>query len=376
MKTAEKSSMNKLSAFFISLLFIFSGCTEKKETPEVRYPVKISPSHVQDVPIIVRATGELSGSLVVNIRPQVSGILTNVLFEDGQKVEEGQLLMTIDSRPFEATLKEAEAKLAEDQAHLTYALNFAETYGKLVGKEYVARLDFEESIQNVAVYKAAVEADLAAIEKAKIQLGYTEIHAPIPGYVGVRKHDPGNYVDAAEDVALTSIRNVTPITLMFSVPSDYVNKIRTEQAKKPLYVESFLPMHPNAPLSGTVFFIDNQINEQTGMIHLKARIPNQDEKGWPGQFVRVHLYLDKIQDALIVPTKALVLGQDGYSVFVVKEDQTAEQRPIKKGISYETFTVIEDGLFPEERVVTDGQLNLFTGAPLFVVEDVQERLPQ
>ncbi len=352
----------------VSGFFLLAGC-EKQQTPSTKYAVELGTTEVDDVPVFIKGIGQLVASIEVEIKAQVEGYLTSVLFNDGQLVEEGDLLMTIDTRIYEANLAAAQAQLAEDQAKLRYALDFAETYGKLVGQEYVARLEYEQGVQNVDVYKAAIENDLAAIKKAEVDLSYTQLRAPAKGYVGLRKYDPGNVIYPIISETLVVLRKITPLSVSFSLASEYLNDIRERQKIQPLYLEASLPGASEVPMEGLLYFIDNTVDEQTGMIHLKGNIPNEDERGWPGAFVRVSLRLKTLKDAVIVPETAVVLGEDGNFVFVVdKEKMTVSMRMIGKGIPYNGFFVADWGLKPGETVVIDGQLNLFEGAEVFVPE--------
>lgn len=348
------------------ILFFLCSCSRKQPPLEKHFPVKSETVIQQNVPYHVRAVGQLKASLEVAIKSQVNGVLTSILFQDGKKVNENDLLMTIDARPFESDLKAAQAALAEDEAKLRFAKDFAKTYEGLVGQEYVARLDYQQGVQNVDVFEASIEADKALLEKAKVRLGYTEIRAPISGYIGMRTIDPGNYVDATQGFALTTIRKISPITLSFSIPSDYVQLVRQKQQEEVLFVEAFLPEDEETPLVGMVNFINNTVNPQTGMLHMQASIPNVDERGWPGQFVRVRLLVDTFQNALLVPTNAIALSQEGHFVYVIKEDQTVEHRPVKNSFNHKRWTIITEGLNPGEKVVTEGHMNLYPGAKVIL----------
>lgn len=358
----------------IGCVFIL-GCEKKEQSTAPRkYPVELAEAIAEDVPYNLLGIGQLGASVEVSIKAQVEGYLTNVLFNDGELVEEGELLMTIDPRIYEANLEEAKAQLAEDQARLRYALDFAETYGKLVGEEYVSRLDYEQGVQNVDVYKAAIESDLAAIKKAEVDLEYTQLRAPTKGYVGLRKYDPGNVIYPEIDETLVTIRKITPLMVDFSLPADHLYEIRTLQKRQPLYLEAILPEDPAHPLQGLLYSIDNKVNEQTGMIKLKGNLPNEDERGWPGAFVRVYLRLKMLKDAVLVPQNAVVLSQDGNIVYVAnKETMTVEMRSVGKGILYKNFHVIDWGLKAGETVVVDGQLNLYDGAHISVPEKKEKK---
>jgi multidrug efflux system membrane fusion protein len=356
------------SLFTFFLMIVISGCSQPASTTLKKYPVTLDEVIKQDVPQSLHAIGRLSASIEIEIRAQVSGILTNILFNDGDLVEEGDLLMTIDDRPFLASLKEAQATLDEDKARLRYALDFAETYEKLVNKEYVARLDYEQGLQNVDIYKAAIEADQAEVDRARINLGYTRIHSPTKGYVGSHLYDPGNYIDAAQDQVLVTVRKITPMMISLYVPADYVQTIRELYKEHGLFLEAYLPNDPK-PLTGSLNFIDNNVNRKTGMIRLKGTIANEDERGWPGQFVRVNLILKILNDAILVPSNSIVLGQDGYSIYMVKEDMSVEKQSVVKLFEYKDYTVIQSPLKAGDKIVTDGQLNLFPGAYIYQPED-------
>ncbi|MCH9625822.1 MAG: Multidrug resistance protein MdtA [Chlamydiales bacterium] len=361
--------MKKSKILIFGLCVFIVGCSQK-EQEHPSYPVEIGEVREEDVPEFIKGVGQLVPSISVDIKAQVGGYLTNVLFTDGQKVEANTLLMTIDPRIYEAKVSETKAQLAENQAKLRYALDFAETYGELVGKEYVSRLEYEQAVQNVDSYKAAVELDMAAVKKAEVDLSFTQLRAPFKGYLGLRTFDPGNYVDALADTSLVTINRVTPISVEFYLPSMYVQEIRERQNKEPLYLEAEIPNQPAQTLSGALWFIDNTINEKTGMILLEGNIPNEDEIGWPGQFVRVYLRLQVIKDAIVVPKQAVVLGQNGSVVYVLDEKtMTVEMRMIGKGLVYKDSIVALWGLKPGEKVIIDGQLNLYPGAKVHIPND-------
>jgi membrane fusion protein, multidrug efflux system len=356
--------------FFI-VCMILTACSQHK-IPQNKpsYPVTIALAETKDIPYFIKGVGQLVPSLSANIKAQVSGILTSVTFEDGKMVEEGDLLMTIDSRIFEANVMAAQAQLDQDKARLSYAKDFAETYGSLVGKQYVARLDYEQGVQNVDVAKAAIEKDLAALKQAQVNLDYTELRAPFKGYLGLRTYDPGNFVNAPAGQTLVTVNKITPLCVLFFLSSTYLQQIREKQEENPLYLEAILPADPEHPLVGSLWFIDNTVNPQTGMIRLEGNIPNLDERGWPGQFVRVFLRLDILQDAVFVPLQAVVVGESGHYLYVLNEEtMTVSVRMIGKGIVYQNQVVIEWGLKPGEKVITDGQLNLYEGAPVHLFHE-------
>jgi membrane fusion protein, multidrug efflux system len=351
--------MQNRHLFFCLILLFVVGCS-KEEAPKPRgVPVEIGVTTVEDVPQFLRGVGQFVCSVEVNLKAQVSGTLTKIHFLDGDRAEEGDLLMTIDPRIYEAQLQQSIAQLAEDKAKLRYALNFAETYGALVGKDYVARLDYEQAIQDVDTFKAAIESDLAAIKHAETALGFTQLRAPCKGYLGMHTYDEGNYIDTAAGTPLVALRQITPLIVRFFLPAEWLQEIREQQQITPLYLEAQLPGDPAHPLQGSVCFIDTHVNSGTGMITLKGTIPNEDERGWPGQFVRVYLRLKTLTDAVLVPKKAVILGAAGNFVYVLDEqNMRVELRMIGKGFAYKDSYVVLWGLQGGEKVVVDGQLNL------------------
>ena len=318
--------MYKLNKLILLLSSFLLSCSHEEEVKEPSFAISMTQAVKKDVPLFVEGTGILCCGLQADIKTQVDGILTDILFEDGKKVKQGDLLITIDPRPFQATLQTAQAKLEEDESKLEFAKNFAKTYGKLVGKEYVARLDYEEGVQNVEVLEAIVLADKAAIRLAEINLGYTEIRAPFDGYTNLRAFDIGNLVTADGQTNLVCIRNVTPIMVCFYVPSKYLYKIQQKQKEKPLLLDAILPHDPQNPLTGELMFIDNTVERNTGMVKLQGRIPNIDERGWPGEFAHVKLLLDTLPDRIIVPSCAIKKGQNGQYLFVVDREKMSVEK--------------------------------------------------
>lgn len=349
------------------------GCQSKKKPAEPRaFPIEVAPSIQSDIPFYLKGIGQLKANYEVDIKSQVDGILTDVLIDSGQRVSKGELLMVIDQRPYIAALMEAKAQLQEDKARLKYALEFAEAYGALVGEEYVARLEYEEGVQNVGVYQAAIDADLAEIKKAEINLGYTEIRAPWDGYLGLRIYDPGNFISVEANETLITLRVIHPILISFSVPGEHVDEIRHFQNEEgPLLVDAFFPGQKE-PIQGSLYFIDNTVDPDTGMIHLQGTYLNEDERGWPGAFVRVRMKLKTLFGVILVPSQALVLTETGYIVFVLKEDGTVEQRAVQKGEVYKGMTMVE-GIKAGEKVVIDGQVNLYDGARVFIPKSKESK---
>jgi multidrug efflux system membrane fusion protein len=287
--------------------------------------------------------------------------LVSVHFTEGQDVKKGDLLFTIDPRPYEAALKQAEANLQRDLAQAKHAQEDARRYEFLIQKGVVARQQYDKFRTDADALEATVLADRAAAENAKIQLGYCSIHSPIDGRTGSLMIKQGNIIKA-EDINLVVINQVIPIDVSFSVPEQFLPEIRKHMASKKLQVEASSPQSDERPEKGTITFVDNAVDTSTGTIRLKGTFANREKKLWPGQFVNVVLTLTEEPNVIVVPSQAIQTGQEGQYVFVVKPDLTVESRQVVAGRTINGETVVQKGLQADERVVTDGQLRLSPGA--------------
>ncbi|MCH9704453.1 MAG: efflux RND transporter periplasmic adaptor subunit, partial [Chlamydiae bacterium] len=303
----------------LSCLSILSSCSKKEEPKELSFPVDIAEVLQMDVPIYLKGIGTLEASSVVYIRPQVSGILTDVLYEEGSFVKKDDLLITIDSRMYEANLEIARAMLSSEEADYRLNYDITRRMANLVGENYVSEVEYEKSLTRLEGSHANIEKTHAEIKKAEIDLSYTQIYSPISGYIGEKHFDKGNYVTPGDHHALVVINKVTPLEVAFSLPSTYLDQLREKQKERPLYLMCERASK-GKPIDGVLDFIDNEVNKHTGMIPLKGIIPNKDERGWPGEFVRVHLLLETLENATVVPTEAIVIGQDEDFVWVVNEE--------------------------------------------------------
>jgi multidrug efflux system membrane fusion protein len=276
-------------------------------------------------------------------------------------VKKGARLFKIDPRPFEATLRQAEAALARDRAQAKNAQENSKRYAVLAEKGFVSRQEYDSARTNADALDAVVKADEAAVENARLQLEYTAINSPIDGRTGVITIQKGNVVKA-NDVPLVTINQVTPIYVTFSVPEQELSNIKKHRARGELRVEASIPQNGPKPAVGALTFIDNKVNTATGTILLKATFPNHDRSLWPGQFVDVILTLTTERDRVVVPSQAVQTGQQGQYVYVINEDMTAELRLVTPGRTYENWTLIDKGVAAGEKVVTDGQLRLVPGS--------------
>jgi len=314
----------------------------------------------ESVPVQIGAIGNVEAYSTVGIKSQVGGTLMHVHFKEGQDVNKGDILFTIDPRPYEAALKQAEANLARDKAQMENSRVEVRRYADLVKKGYIAQEQYDQIVTNAAALEATVNADEAAVENARLQLGYCSINAPVSGRTGSLLAHKGNLIKANADSDMVVINQIQPVYVNFSVPESDLSEIRKHIALGHVSVEA-LTTNNEKPEVGKLTFIDNTVDAATGTIALKATFDNRQRVLWPGQFVTVRMTLTTIRDAVVAPTQAVQTGQQGQYVFVVKEG-SAELRPVKVGITHQDVSVIEEGLSPGEQVVTDGQLRLMPGA--------------
>ncbi len=350
------------TALALPLLAACGGAPKKPAQDPA--PVRVAEAARRPVPVEVAAIGHVEALSTVAVRPQAGGALTEVAFREGDEVAAGQLLFTIDPRPYEAALAQAKANLARDRARLAEARQTFERYRELVAKEYVTREQFDQARANSEALAATIEGDEAAVEQAKLNLGYCRVTAPIAGRTGSLLVHAGNLVKAGDDRALVTINRLEPIRVAFSLPERELLAVRERARKARLAVSATPP--GGTPHEGELAFVDNAVDATTGTIELKALFPNRDRALWPGQFVNVSLVLETEADALAVPTAAVQTGQSGGFVWVVAGGK-AEARPVVVKRAWQSLSVLDGGVKPGEKVVVDGQLRLAPGAPVTVL---------
>lgn len=354
-----------------------SGVQKKSEAQSGRsgkssaVPVLVASVIQKNVPLQLAAIGTVEAYATVSVRPQVTGTLTRVHFKEGQDVKKGDLLFTIDPRPFEAALKQAEATLAKDLALLANAREQARRYAELVKKEYVSREQYDQVQANANALEAAVEADRAAVETAKVQLSYCHIYSTMDGRVGSLLVYEGNLLRVNDVTPMIIINQISPINVAFSLPEQNLTEIKKRLAGTNLKVEAISPDSEDRLEEGTLSFIDNAVDRTTGTIKLKGTYANANRRLWPGQFVRVVLTLSNQSDAVVIPSQAVQTGQDGQHVFVLKPDSAVELRSVVVSRTLGAEAVIEKGLQPGEKVVTDGQFLLGPGTKVQVKKEVE-----
>ena len=347
----------------------------KKQEPAKKPPVPVSVGAVtqKNVPLQIKAIGNVEAYSTIQVKSQIGGELLRVHFREGQDVKKGDLLFTIDPRPYEAMIKQAEANLAKDVSQLEYAREETGRYGELVKKGYVAKEQYEQFRTNAAALEATVNADRAVLDNARLQLKYCYIYSPITGRTGYLASNQGNLIKANADSAMVVINQVQPIYVDFSVPEQYLAEIKKYMAAGKLKVSAFISKTDDSKKDGgseegLLSFVDNTVDPTTGTIKLKGTFENPKKRLWPGQFVDVLLTLTTQPNAVVVPTSAVQTGQSGQYVFVVMKDHTVESRPVVASRAIGDETVIEKGLNAGETVVTDGQSRLVDGTKVKPVD--------
>jgi membrane fusion protein, multidrug efflux system len=381
------------SAWASAAVLLLAACSDnasgkaRVQLPPV--PVTVGEVLEKTIPVQLTAVGNAQAYTTVGVKSQINGQLVEVRFKEGQEVHTGDLLFVIDPRPFEAALRQAEAAFGQRQAEVRQAQAAVERdsaqlenarvqerrYRELVAKELIAREQYDTLNTNMTAMQATVEADRAAVENAKaalqaaqanvdnarLQLAYTRIHAPIDGRTGNLLVQNGNILKANDDNPIVVINQVHPIYVSFAVPEQHLTDIKKYRAVGPLQVVARPPRQQETLATGELTFVNNTVDTTTAMIQLKATFANENNVLWPGQFVDVAMVITS-RTAIVVPSQAIQPGQQGPYVFVVKPDQTVESRLVTPGVRLGAETIVEKGLKPAERVVTDGQLRLVPGA--------------
>lgn len=363
------------------MLLIAAGCsgdategnTARAKRPAAAMPVTVAQAVKKTMPVLLQAVGTVDAYATVTVKSQVEGELTAVHLREGQCIDAGDLLFTIDPRPFQVRLKQAQAALARDKAQLENARTLLKRNAAVVAKGYVSQEQYDQAAANAMALEATVQADEAAVEDARIQLAYCSIRSPITGCAGEVYVDRGNVVKANDaDHPLVVIRQIRPIYVGFSVPEKYLPEIRRYSAAGKLAVTVAGAGNGDAPVRGELDFVDNSVNPSTGTILLKAAFANREGTLWPGQFVQVTLELASQADAVVIPAQAVQSGQQGSFVFVLKPDKTVALRQVTVDRTMEGQAVIAQGLRDGDTVVTDGQLRLYPGAAVKITAGLKD----
>jgi len=326
-------------------------------------PVVAGKVEQKDMPIYLDGLGTVQAFYTVTVHTRVDGELGKVLFTEGQEVKTGDLLAVVDPRPYQAALDQAIGKKAQDEAQLANAKLTLGRNTDLLNKKVIDQQDFDTSKYSMAQFQAAVQADQAAIESAQTNVDYTQIKSPIDGRTGVRIVDPGNIVHAADANGIVVITQMQPISVVFTLPEQKIQSILNAGGANGGLKVLALDRGNTATLDeGSLAVVDNQIDQTTGTVKLKATFPNKDLKLWPGKFVNARLILATEKNATVIPSSVVQRGPQGTYAYLIKPDKTVEMRPIKVAQTEGNLTLVEDGLSPGEQVVVDGQYKLQPGA--------------
>jgi multidrug efflux system membrane fusion protein len=360
-----------------------SGCNEENQAATASpagggrggggaVPVTTAPVVNKAMPIEISVIGTAEAFSNVAIRSQTTGQLEKVNFTEGDEVQHGQVLFTLDRRPLELALREAQANLERDTAKAENAALMHKRYEDLAKRGIATREQVDTSRSDMSALNATVSADKAAVENATVQLNYATIKAPISGRTGALMVHEGNLVRANDQTPLVTINQVMPMSVSFAIPETRLSELKRYMAGGSLRVTAIPPNDDGPEAVGRIAFVDNAVDENTGTIRVKGTFPNTDRRLWPGQFVNVVVTLTTDPRAIVVPSVAVQNGQQGTYVFVVKPDQTVEMRPVTVNRVSASETVLSEGVQLGDTVVTDGHLRLVPGSRISVKNEGQQ----
>jgi multidrug efflux system membrane fusion protein len=325
-------------------------------------PVTTAVAARRDLPIYLTGLGAVQASFTIGIRSQVDGKIEQVLFNEGQQVKKGDVLVKIDPRLYQAALDQAKAKKMQDEAQLDNARLDLDRMGRLIATNAASKQQLDTARALVAQLEATVKADQAAIDTAQTQLDYATITAPSDGRMGVRNIDPGNIVHATDSATIATLTLTQPAAVLFTLSARSLNDVREAMERGPVEVMAFSQDNTRALSKGTLLLIDNIVDQASATMRLKAMFANKDDKLWPGDFVNARVLIDVRKDVLAIPSPAIQRGPDGLFAWVVKPEGVAEARPVKVGPASGDQTIVTSGLVEGERVVVNGQYKLRPGS--------------
>jgi multidrug efflux system membrane fusion protein len=332
------------------------------QAPAPGIPVTAGTVAAQDVPVFLLGIGTVQAYNSVSIKSRVDGQIVQIDFKEGQEVKQGDPLIQIDPRPYQAQLEQAQATKQKDEAQLAGAKLDLERYEKLLGTGYQTRQSYDNQTALVAQLQAAIKGDEAQINTAKLNLSYADIRSPIDGRLGAKLVDKGNLVHANDNTPLVTITEVKPIFVSFTLPQETLDDLRENNKEAPLVVYAYSGDGKKQLAEGKLTLIDNAIDQATGTIHLKARFDNDDEQLWPGEFVSLRVILSTRRNVATVPAQTVQNGPNGHYAYTIKPDNIVERRAVEVASIQDGIAVVTKGLTPGERVVVDGQYRLTDGA--------------
>ena len=326
----------------------------------------------QDVPIILRGLGTVTAFNSVALRSRVEGNITKINFREGQVVRNGDLLIQLDPRPYQAALDQAKASLARDTAALGNAKVDLARYADLLKRNFSPEQQVATQKTTVAQDEAAGQADKAMVQAAQLNLDYAALRSPIDGVTGIRQVDTGNLIQANSQQTLVTITQIQPIYVIFTLPEADIDRVREAMAKGTLSIQAFLADDQKMIAQGTLDLIDNTVDQTTGTVKLKAEFANADRALWPGQFVNAHVVLDTVHDGITVPSDAVLTGPNGTFTYVVDPSSKVKLQPLKVLQTENNRALIGSGLVAGDQVVTAGQFRLQPGAAVKVSQEIAD----
>lgn len=352
-------------AFCILALFA-CGCAKKKAPPPPpSFPVQLTTVQQKDMPIFIETLGHVDPIISVDIRSRIEGNLTGVFFQQGQEVKRDDLLFTIDPKPYEAALKQAQATLDQNRATLSLAQEKVKRYQALARDEFYSQMDYETLQVDYASNVALVTQAEAQVDSALINLDYCWIYAPVDGMMGILRVDYGNLVGNDQQQELVTLNQMAPIYVTFSVPEIRLPEIQKYRRLSTLKTLVAYEDFKGEVFEGTLEIVNNEVDPHTGMIQLRSIFENQCRELWPGQFVRTRVILYTEKNAIVIPFTCVQMTLSGPIVFVVRDDMTVEPRLVKLGQREDESVIVLEGLKDKETIVMEGQLNLSAGVRVY-----------
>lgn len=346
----------------ILFLLLLTGCEKKEEeTPRPTAYVEVAKAKAEKMPYQISTIGNTQAYATVDIRPQVSGELTGYYFKDGALVKKGDLLFTIDERPYQAQLEEAKGQYTQAKASLVYNESKVERYKGLLPEDYVSILNYQEYVSDALIAAGKVEQYDGAIKNAEVNLGYCTLNSPINGLLGRHLFDPGNIVTPDEKTPLVTIKQIQPIYSYFTIAERFFPELQ-KYNQQGLPVEMHIVGDEKTTHHGWLDFVNNTVDSKSGTITLRAIFENKKLNIWPGQFAQVNIILYEIPGAVVIPQTAVSIDTKGPYIYIAKSDKTVEQRRVKLGQVIGDQQIIEEGVKAGETVVTKGQIGLSQGA--------------
>jgi len=360
------------SQYFLIPLLVLGACSKKEAKIKPLPGVNVVEVVQGDVPLYLQAPGHITAFNTVSLHAQVDGTVTGIYYDQGKEVNEGDLLVTIDNRTYEASVQSGEAEVARSMADWKYAQDTARRNTPLVQEDYISQNDYENLIKNVLVDEATVKDNIAKLEQANINLNYCTITAPISGVSGDRLIDEGNLVLEAQQTTLVTINQIQPIYCDFAISERYFPMVQKIMREKTLQAQVAYNRDFKESWYGDITFMDNAVDQTTGMIKFKANFPNDDKRLWPNIFVYVRLIYGEAKNALLLPTGCIVIGEKGKYVYVLEGD-VVKQVYVTTGQQEDDLIIVKTGIKPEQKIVLEGQLNLTDGEKVTVKKVIKSK---